>query len=56
LVAEQENNQARLCKFVEKYMESICNEAETFFTKSIEKLSSPLVGIEDYSKQKDNLN
>lgn len=37
-------------------MEKICSEVEEFFTKSIEKLSGPLVSIEDYSKQKENLN
>jgi hypothetical protein len=37
-------------------MEKICLEAEEFFNKSIEKLSGPLLAIEDYSKQKDNLN
>lgn len=37
-------------------MDKICSEAEDYFEKSIEKLSGPLIGIEDYSKQKDNIN
>ena len=36
-------------------MDKICTEAENFYLKSIEKLSGSLIGIEDYSKQKENL-
>lgn len=55
VISAQEENVNRLTKFIEKYLESLSDECEAFFTDSIQKLSIPLMGLDDFVKEKEYL-
>jgi polyhydroxyalkanoate synthesis regulator phasin len=40
---------------VEKHLEQINDECERFYNKTINKLSTPMTTIDDFSSQKDNI-
>ena len=55
MINSQEENKKRLAKFMEKHVEHINDECDKYYSRIISKLSIPMLTIDDFSIQKDNL-
>ena len=54
-VEQQKNNIAKLHRFVEKHLEKKEKEVKAFLDASMAKLSVPMITLDHYVKQKENL-